>query len=127
MMLMEEKYAAWSGLITHNTGLLWRLTWSMIGGRTTRFMVMTFHAHDAAKVSKCDAKLRDNFDRLGAEIEEIAPAGEFFMVDTLPGLSEIALAIARSTEVLSRRILSRRLLPVPESHLDGRRACRKGC
>lgn len=92
VLLKEENYAAWSGLVTHNTSLLWRLAWYVIGGRITSFMVKTFRAHDAARISECEAKLRESFDRVGAEVKKLTPAGAPFIGGALPGLSDIAAA-----------------------------------
>lgn len=100
VLLKDANYDTWSGLVTHNTGPLWRLAWFMTGARVTKMMVKTFHSQDAARMSECEAKLRECVDKVGAEVKALTPAGALFIRGASPGLSDIAVASLMAVKCL---------------------------
>lgn len=103
MLLKPSNREIWNGLVTHGSGWLWRFTYFLAGPKITKEMVTMFASHDAAKNAECETKLRDCFDRMWADVQNLMPPRASFMNGDSPGLADVAVATLTAPVLLPEK------------------------
>jgi len=118
LLLKPQHYAAWSRLITHDTGLLWRVFWRLAGGRLTKMMSGHFHTADEKKVAECEVSLLASFDEVWAAVQQLTPPGAEFIGGATPGLADIAVASLVAAKTLPGEYCGGSFAPHFNSFID---------